>query len=318
MEDILKRLQQTKSLDGLNLKKKNDKWDLTNLSVSKPKIANQFDYNNYSVKVPEKLFHFNDIVLQDVDLSYSKLDFSIWENCEFDNVTFTESSLKNIKLVGCQFKNTVFENSNLMNSLLGGYDGLHPGSFYKVVFFRTNLKKTFYSFPKFEYCEFNYCDLKEVDFDGSRFINCSFKGKLDSVFFRGHPKYLQDNLKLKLKENETYNPMKNINFSQAELFGVSFSDCIDLSSCEFPNSDEYLFIKNFPNTFEIAKEYIKLKWKGNEKEIALNLIDNVYLSEENLKNKNYFIDKEIINHGLKIDGFTARLFSVFKEIESKN
>ena len=315
MEDIIKHLQQTKSLDGLNLKRKESKWDLTNISIPEPKIVNQLDNKNYSVKIPEKLFHFNDVVLHNVDLSYSKLDFSIWENCTFDNVLFTKSSLKNNKLIGCQFKNIVFENANLTDTLLGGYDGLNSGSFYKVVFIKSDMRRTYYSFPKFEYCQFNNCNLKEVNFEGSRFFNCSFKGKLDSVFFCGFPQYLPEDILLKLKGNKIYNPMENIDFSQAELFGVSFSNSIDLSSCIFPNSDNYIFIKSFPKTYETAKEYIKLKWKGNEKAIALNLIDNIYLSKSNVNNKNDFLDKRVIDKMLRINGFSDRLFSLFKEIE---
>ena len=318
MEDILKHLQQTKSLDGLSLKKKDNKWDLTNISIPEAKIADQFVYKNYSVKVPQELFHFNEVLLLDVDLSHSKLDFSVWENCTFDNVVFNKASLKNVKWIGCQFKNVVFENANLMDSLLGGYDRLNSGNFYKVVFLKTNLRRTYYAFPKFEYCEFNYCDLKEVNFNGSRFFYCSFKGKLDSVFFCGYPQDLPDDILLKLKENEVFNPMNSVDFSQANLFGVSFSNYIDLSRCIFPNSDNYLFIKNFPKTFEIAKEYIRLKWKGNEKEISLNLIDNIYLDKMNLNNTSLFIDKKAIDQIFKKSDFANRLFSLLKGIESNN
>lgn len=314
MTDIFKHLQLTKSLDGLDLKKRLGKWDLTNISVPKPKIINEVDYNSFPTTISKEKFRFKDIELTDTDLSFSKLDYSIWENCTFNNVLFHSVSGKNVILIGCTFNNVIFENTNMMNSLLGGQVGISSGNFNRVIFLKTNLRKTYYANPKFKDCEFIDCNLKEVDFNGSRFFNCTFEGELDSVFFHGYPEYLQEDISSDLK-NELYNPMENVNFSKAEMFGISFINQIDLSSCIFPVSDNYLSIRYFPRTYNIARETISFEWKGREKEIALNLIDNVYLSDKNSGKQMDFIDKKVINKMIKINGFADRLFFLLRKIE---
>ena len=315
MEDIFEHLRLNRYLDGLNLKKKSGKWDLTNLSIPKPKTVDKFDYKNYSIRIPDKIFKFKDVLLHNVDLSFSNLDYSIWENCTFNNVLLKETSGKKIKLIACVFKNALFENANLMDSLIGGQKESDSGHFNNIKFIKTNLKRTYYTFPKFENCKFIDCDLKEVDFDGSRFFNSSFEGKLDSVFFRGYPQHLQKDTLSDFSQMGIFNPMQNVDFTKAEMFGVTFSNQIDLSHCIFPTSDNYLFIKHFPATYEIARETVLLKWKDKDKELALDLLNNVYLSKANLKNKNDFIDKEVIDKMIKVNGFVDKLFSLLRSIE---
>ena len=66
--------------------------------------------------------------------------------------------------------------------------------------------------------------------------------------------------------------MENVDFSQAELKGLSFLNGIDLRQCKFPKGDNYLLVTNPARTYKIAAELVRNTWHGEEQRRALILI----------------------------------------------
>ena len=46
---------------------------------------------------------FRDAAIRRVDFSNARLDFSVWNNCWFDHVTFDGARLNNVRFFGCRF-----------------------------------------------------------------------------------------------------------------------------------------------------------------------------------------------------------------------
>src|SRR5690554_5840592 len=116
--------------------------------------------------------------------------------------------------------------------------GRNSGSFKKTEFIETNLEECSFCFPLIEHCFFKNCKLYATNFNGSRVSNSKFAGLLDSPIFCGHPKRINKSLFLlfnRINPKGYFNPMLNVDFSEAKLIGVSFINEIDLNKCIFPN-----------------------------------------------------------------------------------
>jgi hypothetical protein len=145
------------------------------------------------------------------------------------------------------------------------------------------MRDTMYSDSVFDKCDFLDCNLKRVDFEGSRFFNCRFTGDVKEVFFRKYGRITP-----RRKPNE----MLNIDFSEAKLESVSFVDDIDLTGCKFPLSEDYIHIRqNRKKIFEEIRKTVETAWEGMDKKIAMALLDNYFLLPSKEKQQIEFIDR---------------------------
>lgn len=97
--------------------------------------------------------------------------------------------------------------------------------------------------------------------------------------------------------------MQHIDFSEAKLVGVTFSDGIDLSTCVFPSGENYVFVSDLKNTMQNAFEIISKEWnEGRKKDIALRLINELYYRNEFHGQKSNFYDAFIPTEGDNREG----------------
>jgi uncharacterized protein YjbI with pentapeptide repeats len=178
---------------------------------------------------------FKNIKIEDIDFSYADIQQTEWKNCEFRNVKFHSTQMEQIRVVNCDFENVEFSNSRLSFSHLNIRSGKKSGSFKNVIFRKSQLNETWFSFPTIEDCLFEDCNFHAADFDGSRFKNCKFIGEVNSPWFRRHsirefePNYFLN----QVDKSQFTNEMDSVDFSEAILKYATFSKDLDLTKCKF-------------------------------------------------------------------------------------
>ena len=168
---------------------------------------------------------------------------------------------------------------------LGSHDNVtqRVTEYHDCDFSQSKMHKCSGTFPLFENCRFERVVIDDVNFDGSRFTDCVFSGKLQDVYFHGlyiAPKmegYWQPPRKI------FANPMKNVDFSHCSVDGLEFTVDIDLSSVILPNEDDHIFIWFPKRTFSRALELAKIETWGNLKasEKGMTLQEYFALNLEN-------------------------------------
>lgn len=312
---IIKALQSNVSLEKY-VEKINDKWDLRGIKLAEPKFKEEV-VPNYSIIINENTLEFKNAVLHGIDFSFSDLSYSLWTKCEFVNLTLFNTKAANIRFWACKMKSSIVEKTNFSNSLLGGRLKTDSGSFEDVNFKNANLKSTVYSFPLFKNCIFENCNLDEVNFDGSRFESCIFKGRLYSTIFRGITTDYEKRIfwEKSINPRDFPNKMKNIDFKEAELNGVSFIDGVDLSTCKLPSSGDYLLVSNLKLLYKKAKDIISMEWSGENKRIGLEIIDSLYYTKNHKSQKQDIIDKNFLTEQFGYD-FADKFYALIATIHA--
>lgn len=257
------------------------------------------------------------VLIESIDLSFADISYSLWERCNINNCIFEKTKAVEIRILASNFKNCIFRKTNFFYSYFNLNMGLDSGLISHSEFVESNLSKCIFNFPLIEQCQFVNCNLKETDFDGSRFKDCKFKGVLDSLWFRGYSQNAQKSFLgffNRVKPTDYLNSMDNVDFSEAKLIGVSFTDKIDLSKCIFPNNGNYLLVKNLGKVYTRMKEIISQEWSGEDKRKALALINNLYYTP-NRQNQNFdLVDKYIITDEGRDKEFGEKFFSLLEQI----
>lgn len=240
LEAIIQHLRKGKNLNGLNgLEKFEGKFDLRGISF--PKTYSEYRYKGKLVTQVTGSLSFKNVKIDNTDFSYADLQQTNWKNCDFSNLTFSKTQLEQLRISNCSFENVTFNNSRLSYSYLNIRSGKKSGYFKNVVFKKSQLNETLFSFPRFDNCLFDDCNLHAANFDGSRFKDCKFAGKLNSPWFRKHSimeyePYLIFN---RINKKQFVNEMLNVDFKDANLEYVSFDKDLDLSKCHFASNVKF-------------------------------------------------------------------------------
>jgi uncharacterized protein YjbI with pentapeptide repeats len=277
-----------KSLDFISQHR--ERFDLRGFQMPQPRTRHVGKIGRMNVEELSHLSEFENIELDNIDLSYCRLRNSRWTKCTFNDVIFSEADLKDTRTWGCTFRNVSFRKADLSDSNLGGHIKGKTNSYMNVDFGYADLRNTSYSFPLFQDCDFSFANINSVDFNGSRFKNCRFAGTLDSTIFRGYSAIGESYQRFSGRKHR--NLMENVDFSRAELRGVLFTHGIDLSSVLFPDDDSHLVLNNQRATFKRARRIIEDKWKNEDRRIGLNLIDKIHLTNEKKRQSLDLLNKD--------------------------
>ncbi|MEQ9289804.1 MAG: pentapeptide repeat-containing protein [Cyclobacteriaceae bacterium] len=293
-DEEIERIISDLKRDKLDVDKIDGLYDLRGISFTSGRTIEK-DFKGHKYNTQENNREFKKTKFHNIDFSSVNIENTYFTNCEFINVLFNQTKAQNTKFWNCKFEDVQFIKSNFKSSVLGSNIGKKSGEFNRVKFIQCDLRGTSYSFPYFLDVEFLECKLKGVDFDGSRFENVKFKGLLDSVGFRGHGlNILSNSLFSKVNPHKFPNPMKNVDFVQAKLVGVDFSDGIDLSSCSFPKGDGYLLVENINRTYPRSIELVNKKFNGESKKWALGLLNDMLWNDSKRDQYYDFIDKAML------------------------
>lgn len=291
-QDILRVLHSGHTLSHVKgLGKIGDRWDLRGITL------------------PVRFVARNSAIVQ-VDFSHAVLREVQWERCRFQDVLFHKVDADGSKFWTCEFDHVDFIESRLLNSLMSGaLDYVHGCSYRRVRFVKNAMLATVYTKGLFEQCEFSNCKLGKVSFDECRFIDTGFKGKLKEIFFRGAPPVNPMTLPpVKVPPHR----MERVDFREAYMESVEFLDGIDLTSCLFPEGDDYMIIRNRERVFEEARRIVETTWEGVEQRGALMLIDYSYLSERKKGQPLEFMDRHYLMNNNGWNGL--RFFELIREL----
>lgn len=269
------------SVDGL--KKHLGRWDLRGAKLSVISDVQKIEAAGHKVVQKFGSLKVRDNVVESVDFSFSDISYSVWEKCSISNCLFEGTKAKELCVIASNFLNCSFKKTNLSYSFMNKNIGTDSGAFIAVSFEEANLSECIFCFPIVKNCRFQNCNLIATNFDGSRMANCQFIGEVNSPWFRGYSTTAQKSLLglfNRVEPKKYPNEMENVDFSKANLVGVSFSHSIDLSECIFPKGEDYILINDLKYTMEKVRYIIESEWKGEDKRKGLVLIDNVYFKKD--------------------------------------
>lgn len=171
---------------------------------------------------------FSDATILDVDFSRARLDFSVWDNCDFERIIFDRARLQNIRFFGCRFIDCTFRSTDLKNS---SFSVGRNGSETQVIstrFEKSDFRGASCNNPIFRLTTFHNCRLDGFVFDSAMSDRVVFAGDYHELTFRGLPGELERN-------------RLQIDLSEARLKWLNADDGIDLRLVKLPN-DESCFI----------------------------------------------------------------------------
>ncbi len=297
------------------------RWDLRGAQLSTLKDERKIEANGHSLSQKFGTLKLKNVNVESIDFSYTDISYSWWQKCNVSNCLFEETKAKEIHVIASDFSNCIFRKANLCYSFINENIGSNSGSFRKVEFIETNLNECIFYFPIIENCVFVDCNLVATNFNGSRIKNCKFKGKVDNPWFKGYPINVHNSSLLffnRINSKDYLNPMENVDFSEAELIGVSFSHGIDLSKCSFPKDEsKYILVRNLKTVYARAKEIIGRDWQSEDVRKGIHIIDNIYFSLDHQNQSMDIIDKELLTDHGKDQEFGERFFNLIRNINSK-
>lgn len=272
-------------------------YDLTEIDMEyfKKNVKNALLVSENITIVKSHIF-LQKITFENIDFSNANLSKSVFDRCIFINCKFKKTNFSDSRFIGVKFNDCVFFDTNFRRTSMSDRIGISLGEFVRCKFIKCNLEKTAYAFPIFKDVFFENCNLKLIDFNGSRFENCKFIGILDDVRFRG----IGIDFKTEFFFWNRFNPKKysnkmiNIDFSEAQLVATTFSHYINLDKIIFPfNSSNYVILTNHIqkiNNFITNINSNTLNWTQFERERAISIL-NMFLTPQYLNQDSLFIDK---------------------------
>lgn len=252
---------------------------------------------------------------ESVDLSCAELRGTWWTRCNVKDSLFSKTDFREVHIEASKFSNCTFSRCDFRDAYLNTSRRSESGSFENVVFHRSNLSRVIFGFPILRNCSFENCKLSTTQFSASQFYDTKFAGPIESVFFKGKldpPFGWFEKLIYAKKKYSIFNPMENVDFSQAELKGVSFLNEIDLRKCKFPTGENYLMITNPTQTYKIAAELIRNTWKAEDQGVGLGLV-GIYNRNESQNKPVDFIDLSVASHDGKELEFGQNFFDTLRK-----
>jgi uncharacterized protein YjbI with pentapeptide repeats len=298
------------------------RWDLRGAQLSVIKDEIRIKSGGHGVTQKFGSLKLKEVKIESVDLSYADISCAWLEDCNIENCIFENTKGLELRIYGSVFSKCVFRKANLSYSYISNL-GANAGMFKQVEFIECNLSTCLFSFPIIDGCLFASCDLREVDFDGSRMRNCKFKGQIDSAWFRGYSINARKKSVLgifnRIDPKSFPNLMEHVDFSESELLGVTFSHGIDLSQCIFPaDESRYIVVNNLPSVYSKVRKIIESEWAGEEKRIGIGFIDTIFFKQDRQDQKMDLIDKSLLSDNGTDQRFGDKFFNLIKEVNSMN
>ena len=271
---VIRYLQKGKNLSKLPfLQHHQGRWDLRGMDFSRRpwhRFTTEVEITP-EYKAPFTFafggkYTFKRASFRDIDFSYANLGQAYLERCHFENILFHHANYIGVFDSHCTFHRVDFYKADMRHATLGLRGARYEG----VSFRKADIRRVSCYQGYFINCDFSEARIEEVNFNASHFINCTFKGPLRKVWFRGYYASPEDE---KIFGRTEPNPMENVDFSEATLWDVMFSDGCDLSKVIIPQDREHFLFHHWPQVLSKAKEEVERNWEGAFKEEALGLLD---------------------------------------------
>jgi uncharacterized protein YjbI with pentapeptide repeats len=234
--EVWKRLIQGRPLDGLDLGTKDGRIDLSGLLVPDPTILKTVRTPSADVSQIGGLTEIKKATWQSLDFSGSRLPGLRFHDCKLIDCVFDNCKCRDWRFWGTTFSDTSFRSADLRQSAMGGVQGKKVNVFRGVDFTEADLRQTAFLSAEFSACIFKNTRLDKVNFQGSRFTDCSFEGEMKEVCFYRHGFGA---------EAFPPNEMQNVDFSRAQLKSVEFRG-LDLDKVRFPADSKHIVLDDYP------------------------------------------------------------------------
>lgn len=166
------------------------------------------------------------------DCSGASFEGAWLQECVFRSVKLERANLREVKDHGNRFEDCSFAKASFVGAGLGYRQTVYS----HCLFEETDFRKATFLAARFRSCRFEGAKLKGIDFYASSFMDCSFLGRLDNVWFRGGYPSPRD---VAAFGDAEPNLMRDVSFVDAELIGVNFTGGCDLSTILLPKAGDY-------------------------------------------------------------------------------
>ena len=244
-----------------------------------PKLS---DYKIARVPVTE----FRNQRIDAVDFGGQRLEHVRFFGCTITNCSFDGAFLRDLRMWNTTIRGCTFRKTNLRDSGLGGVQSGRVNHFEGVDFREADMRGTAHGVATFTECFFERTNLTKVDFQGSRFKRCRFRGLLREVMFYDHA-FQQEAFEA--------NRMENVDLSGAQLRLVEFRR-LGLESVLLPSDEDHAIISNYPAFLDYALSCVEhgsgfpdrmlkctfeheKKWLGRRRIGILNRLDFLEYAE---------------------------------------
>jgi hypothetical protein len=256
--EIWHQLVQGKPLQSLNALQLNGRIDLRGLHIADPHVTKKIKTKIADVEILGGLTTIRKSNWRAIDFSSSQLSGLRLFGCNIDDCVFDECRFGDLRVWGSDFKDVSFRHANLRGAVLGGVVEGRWNKFHNVDFSFADLRGTNYEAAEFVGCTFKSTKLDNVDFESTTFTDCCFEGELREVLFYRHG-----------FRGESYPPneMKRVDLSRAKLRWSEFRG-LDLDEVRFPEGEDHLVVRNFPQLLETLISILKEKSDLGSKALA--------------------------------------------------
>ena len=215
----------------------------------------------------DKIITRRKLKLANLDFEACQFKYLQLRKCELINVSFKNSDMGVWTDIANNFESVDFSLAYLGSSAIG-----LDGSIYRGVdFSHANLLNASFYRPKFIGCTFSETQLDRRDFSASSFEDVVFEGNLTNVWFNRSYRFNGDEKRYGAAEP---NRMVNVDFRNARLLGVTFTNGVDLSKVIIPDDGSLILVRNFKDSLISALEAVHEEdWPDQVIDKSKKLID---------------------------------------------
>jgi uncharacterized protein YjbI with pentapeptide repeats len=239
---IWDRLLRGKSLEGLDLLKTDGRWDLSSLDAPPTKIVRRFFIGFTRIEEQSGFLQVRGLHWKDLSFSRCHLDSLRLFDTRIENCSFDQARCQGWRMWSSTFVNSTFRGADLRNASLGGVDRGKRPSFVNVDFSKADLRGSVHKAADMTKCTFAETKLDKVDFNGTIFEDCTFRGELNQVLF--HRRAFKG-------EGFPPNEMKGVDFRRATFHYVEFRG-LDMLDVVWPEDPDHMVLDEYPAALDRA------------------------------------------------------------------
>lgn len=164
---------------------------------------------------------FSEAILRQIDFSSAQLDFSVWNDCHFEKVSFDNASLQQVRFFGCRFDSCSFRSTDLRDASFSVARTGRESEITHTNFENADFRGASCHNPVLRSTSFVNCKLDGFVFDGATCEAVSFTGRYHELSFRGMP-------------GETARNRLQVDLSRAKIVWLNADFGVDLSETILP------------------------------------------------------------------------------------
>jgi uncharacterized protein YjbI with pentapeptide repeats len=229
---------------------------------------------------------FRDATIHRVDFSKAHLDFSVWNDCRFDQVTFDGARLHSVRFFGCRFDACSFHSAELRDASFSVGSNGRETEIVGAVFERADFRGASCHNPVLRSTSFINCKLDGFVFESALFVGVEIVGRYKELTIRGTPgEPARNRLKLDL--------------SKAKIMWLDANRGVDLSSVILPADGSCIVITDRVRAVDVLVRRLRNEAGAHGSEIA-RFLAGIY-SERSISPKDPSQTTFLISRGMIAD-----------------